>query len=83
MNISNARKLEIMARPDPCTGCHNNTRCQFELLACRAFEHYVHSGHTNNNIARVPTRKIFNAVFYENDDLSLKDLRKQLRRNEV
>lgn len=80
MNITNDRKMEIMARPSPCDGCPNNTRCGFELMACRAFEHYVHSGYFSPNLTRVPNRKIFNAVFYEGDDLSLKDLRKQLRK---
>lgn len=81
MNMTNDRKMELMARPDPCTGCHNNTKCGYELLACRAFEHYVHSGYTGKNIARLPTRKIFNAVFFEDDGVSIRELRKQLRKD--
>jgi len=79
--VIDVRKLEKMARPDPCTGCPNNTRCRFELIACRAFEHYVHSGYFSEKLLREPTRKIFNAVFYEDDQLSLKQLRKQLRKD--
>lgn len=80
MNIDNARKMEMMARPSPCDGCPNNTRCGYSLLACRAFQHYVNSGYASDHLTKVPTRKIFNAVFYEDDDLTLKDLRKQLRK---
>lgn len=80
MNIDNARKMEMMARPSPCEGCPNNTRCGYDLLACRMFEHYVHSGYVSPNLTRVPTRKIFNNVFYESDDLTVRDLRKELRK---
>ena len=82
------RKLERMARPDPCQGCVNTTRCQFELKACRSFQHYVNSGGISYNLTKVPTRKIFNEIFYEDDDEKTvaqlrKELRAQLRRDEV
>lgn len=83
MNMTNDRKMELMARPDPCTGCHNNTKCQFELLACRAFQHYVYSGYTGKNIARLPTRKIFNDIFFEDNPMTMRQLREQLRREEI
>lgn len=83
------RKLERMARPDPCQGCINTEYCKSELRACRSFQHYVNSGGISRNLTKVPTRKIFNEIFYEDDDLdkSMRELRKelraQLRRDEV
>ena len=77
------RKLEQMARPAPCDGCVNNTRCGFELMACRAFQAYVNTGTLSATLKRVPSRKIFNEVFYEadlQDQQTLAELRKKLRK---
>lgn len=77
------RKLERMARPAPCEGCKHNTRCGFELMACRAFQAYVNTGTLSENLKRIPTRQIFNQVFYEDDEKdqqTLAELRKQLRK---
>lgn len=77
------RKLDRMARPAPCEGCHNNTRCGFELKACRAFQGYVNTGSISKNLAKVPNRQIFNEIFYEDEELDrkqLSELRKQLRK---
>ena len=80
---NDVRKLLAMARPAPCEGCINNTRCGFELKACRAFQGYVNSGGISNNLSRVPNRQIFNQIFYEDEELDrkqLSELRKQLRK---
>ena len=78
---NDVRKLLAMARPAPCEGCHNNTKCGFELMACRAFQGYVNSGGISYNLSRVPNRKIFNEIFYEDDDeKTLAQLRKELRK---
>lgn len=80
---TDVRKLESMARPAPCEGCFNNTRCGFELKACRSFQHYVNSGGISYNLTKVPTRKIFNEIFYEDEELDrkeLSELRKELRK---
>lgn len=77
------RKLDRMARPAPCEGCHNNTRCGFELKACRAFQGYVNTGSASNTLSRVPNRQIFNEIFYEDEEQDrkqLSELRKQLRK---
>jgi len=77
------RKLEQMARPAPCDGCVNNTRCGFELMACRAFQAYINTGTLSMTLKREPNRKIFNQVFYEDDvqdQKTLAELRKELRR---
>lgn len=81
--MTDIRKLLSMARPAPCEGCHNNTRCGFELKACRAFQGYVNTGSAGNTLSRVPNRKIFNEIFYEDEELdrkALSELRKQLRK---
>lgn len=81
--MTDIRKLLNMARPAPCDGCINNTRCGFELKACRAFQHYVNSGGISHNLTKVPNRKIFNEIFYEDEELdrkALTALRKQLRK---
>lgn len=77
------RKLERMARPDPCQGCINAPKCKAELKACRSFQHYVNSGGISHNLTKVPTRKIFNEIFYEDEELTMAQLRAQLRRDEV
>ena len=78
---NDVRKLLAMARPAPCEGCINNIRCGFELKACRAFQGYVNSGGISYNLSRVPNRKIFNEIFYEDDDeKTLAQLRKELRK---
>jgi hypothetical protein len=77
------RKLERMARPDPCQGCINTEYCKSELRACRSFQHYVNSGGISHNLTKIPTRKIFNEIFYEDEELTMAQLRKQLRRDEV
>ena len=78
---NDVRKLLAMARPAPCEGCINNTRCGFELKACRAFQGYVNSGSMSYNLRKVPSRKIFNEIFYEDDDeKTLAQLRKELRK---
>lgn len=77
------RKLERMSRPDPCTGCKHNTRCGFELKACRAFQAYVNTGTLSQTLKRIPNREIFNQVFYEDDQAdqeTLAELRKKLRK---
>lgn len=77
------RKLEQMARPAPCDGCAHNTRCGFELMACRAFQAYVNTGTLSATLKRIPNRDIFNQVFYEDDDQdqeTLAQLRKKLRK---
>lgn len=82
-STTDIRKLESMARPDPCTGCKHNTRCGFELLACRAFQAYVNTGTLSATLKREPNRKIFNQVFYEDDmedQKTLAELRKELRK---
>jgi len=81
--VIDIRKLDRMARPAPCEGCIHNTRCGFELKACRSFQGYVNTGAISKNLARVPNRRIFNEIFYEdeiNDQKSLVELRKQLRK---
>lgn len=80
--VIDVRKLERMARPAPCDGCIHNTRCGFELKACRAFQGYVNTGSRSPNLARIPNRKIFNEIFYEDEEMDkkeLSELRKQLR----
>jgi hypothetical protein len=77
------RKLDRMARPAPCEGCKHNTRCGFELKACRAFQAYVNTGTLSMTLKREPSRQIFNQVFYEDDEQdqkTLAQLRKELRK---
>lgn len=85
--VMNITRLELLARPAPCDGCEHNTKCALDLKACRSFQHYVHGGVVSKNFSRVPTRSIFNEVFYEDDDKTFaqlrKDLREQLRREEL
>lgn len=81
--MTDIRKLEQMARPAPCDGCKHNTRCGFELMACRAFQAYVNTGTLSASLKREPSRQIFNQVFYEDDlqdQQTLAELRKKLRK---
>lgn len=82
-SVTDIRTFLKMANPAPCDGCIHNTKCGFELKACRSFQGYVNSGGISYNLPRVPNRKIFNEIFYEDEDLdrkALTALRKQLRK---
>lgn len=81
--VMHIRKLELLSRPDPCQGCNNTDYCKSELRACRSFQHYVNSGGISENMTKVPTRKIFNEIFYEDQELTMAQLRAQLRRDQV
>jgi hypothetical protein len=76
MNIT---RMELLSRPSPCEGCQNNTKCGYDLKACRSFQYYVETGSINKHLSRVPTRQMFNSVFYEEIEFNLRELRKQLR----
>jgi hypothetical protein len=76
MNIS---RLEILARPAPCDDCHHNTKCALDLKACRVFQHYVSTGSFLQNTKRIPTRGIFNEIFYE-DEPNFQDAAAERRR---
>jgi hypothetical protein len=69
----------LLARPAPCDNCPNNTKCALDLKACRTFQHYILTGSINTSLSRVPTRGIFNNVFYEDEEFTMAELRKQLR----
>jgi hypothetical protein len=69
----------LLARPAPCDGCRNNAKCALDLKACRTFQHYVLTGSINVNLSRVPTRGMFNNVFYEDVEFTMAEMRKQLR----
>jgi hypothetical protein len=69
----------LLARPAPCDGCRNNTECALDLKACRTFQHYILTGSINERLSRVPTRGMFNNVFYEDEEFTMAELRKQLR----
>ena len=75
----NEYKRALLSRPSPCDGCHNNTKCALDLKACRTFQHYVLTGSINSRLSRVPTRVMFNNVFYEDVEFTMAEMRKQLR----
>ena len=77
--LMNVNRMELLSRPAPCDGCQNNTKCALDLKACRSFQYYVETGSINKHLSRVPTRVMFNDVFYEEKQLTMRDLRKQLR----
>jgi hypothetical protein len=77
--VMNTSRLELFSRPAPCDGCENNTKCALDLKACRSFQYYVETGSINKTLSRVPTRGMFNDVFYEENQLNMRELRKQLR----
>ena len=69
----------LLARPAPCDNCPNNTKCALDLKACRMFQHYILTGSINERLSRVPTRGMFNNVFYEDEEFTMAELRNQLR----
>ena len=77
--LMNTNRMEMLSRPAPCDGCQNNTKCALDLKACRSFQYYVETGSINKNLSRVPTRAMFNAVYYEETEFTMRELRKQLR----
>jgi hypothetical protein len=77
--LMNITRMELLARPAPCDGCEHNTKCGYDLKACRSFQYYVETGSINKNLSRVPTRGMFNAVYYEETEFTMRELRKQLR----
>lgn len=77
--LINEHRWEILSRPSPCDGCQNNTKCALDLKACRSFQYYVQTGSVHRNLSRVPTRSMFNDIFYNDNELTLRELRKQLR----
>jgi hypothetical protein len=77
--LMNTTRLELLARPAPCDGCEHNTKCGYDLKACRSFQYYVETGSINKGLSRNPTRQMFNSVFYADTEFSLRELRKQLR----
>jgi hypothetical protein len=77
--LINEYQWELLSRPSPCDGCQHNTKCGFDLKACRTFQYYVQTGRINPHLSRIPTRSMFNSVFYEEEELTMRELRKQLR----
>ena len=69
----------LLARPAPCDNCPNNAKCALDLKACRTFQHYVVTGSINAGLSRMPTRSMFNDVFYADEEFTEKVLRTQLR----
>jgi hypothetical protein len=43
------------------------------------FQHYILTGSINERLSRVPTRGMFNNVFYEDEEFTMAELRNQLR----
>jgi hypothetical protein len=78
--LMNINRMEMLSRPAPCDGCQHSTRCGFDLKACRSFQYYVQTGAISQNLSRVPTRSMFNDIFYDDTEFNLRELRKQLRR---
>jgi hypothetical protein len=78
--LINEHRWEILSRPAPCDGCKNNTKCALDLKACRSFQYYVQTGGINSGLSRVPTRSMFNDIFYDETEFTLRELRKQLRK---
>jgi hypothetical protein len=70
---------ELLARPAPCDGCRNNAKCALDLKACRTFQHYILTGSINASLSRIPTRGMFNNVFYEDVEFTMAEMRNQLR----
>jgi hypothetical protein len=70
----------LLARPAPCDNCPNNAKCALDLKACRTFQHYVVTGSINAGLSRMPTRAMFNDVFYADEEFTEKVLRIQLRK---
>jgi hypothetical protein len=77
--VTNPARLELFSRPAPCDGCQNNTKCALDLKACRSFQYYVETGSINKSLSRIPTRQMFNSVFYADTEFTMRELRKQLR----
>ena len=69
----------LLARPAPCDGCRNNAKCALDLKACRTFQHYVLTGSISPSLPRTPTRAMFNNIFYEEQEFTMAEMRKQLR----
>jgi hypothetical protein len=70
----------LLARPAPCDDCSNNAKCALDLKACRTFQHYILTGSINASLSRTPTRSMFNNVFYEEQEFTMAEMRKQLRK---
>jgi hypothetical protein len=80
--LMNASRLEILSRPAPCDDCKHNTKCALDLKACRVFQHYVSTGSFLSSKQRIPSRLVFNEIFYEDepDFVNLSEERKRLRK---
>ena len=66
MNDLDYMQQELI-KPCPCDSCELYYKCKKELLACKSFFSYVHSGRIvwNN---RNPTRKIWQKIYVEDGD---------------
>ena len=63
-----------MREPCPCDKCDQKYKCDEGELACRAFAYFVRFGTFQDYTARVPTKQLFNKIFFEDD----KDLKNYL-----
>lgn len=67
----------------PCDKCDQAEDCRELERACRAFSYYILNGDFEEYTARIPTRKLFNKIFKE-DDKSLRNyLKKKKEKDEL
>lgn len=63
--------LDILNEDMPCTGCVHAQKCGDKKLACFAFAMYVNNGSVDWTIPRLPSRRTYNRVmFQENSGLT-------------
>jgi len=59
---------EVLNEKLPCSNCDKRVQCDIERKACVDFMHYSNSGRFGKLHDRVPTRQIYNTIFWENDE---------------
>jgi hypothetical protein len=58
---------EELFKPSPCDNCKNWTKCKNELLACKPFYSYVHSGRFVYG-EKAPSRHLWQRIYLEDSD---------------
>ena len=62
----------------PCEDCDQADNCKQHEWACGSFSHYVLHGITDPEIMRLPSRRMFNKIFKE-DEKALRNYLKQVK----
>lgn len=80
MNLNASHYMQEINKPCPCDDCRHYYDCKHQLLACRQFFTFVHSGRFMSG-PRAPTRKIWLRLYAEDHDtpMETKELKQTVK----